>query len=111
MKLLSKIKRLKKSLGKHYDKGNGRQQLNFYCHPEIVTELKNIAKELNITIYPFAEHCLELGLKETRVRMQDQVLKRYILDHIYDHHRLPLRFDRPAFVTAGFPSRHSHWQL
>ncbi len=73
---------IKKRFGQEQDRG----QINFACDRKLSLALKMLARSLGVPRYTFAEHALQLGIREMVVLMQAEKTKQELKDHlVYDH--------------------------
>ena len=81
------FKKYRKKLEKQYQKDRvTRCQLNFTCDISLIARLKLLAMYLHSPFYPLAEHALELGISEIRVKIQDSALTEALQRHLLKEH-------------------------
>ena len=81
------FKKYRRKLEKRFKKDEiKRAQLNFTCDVSLVARLKLLAMYLHSPFYPLAEHALELGISEIRVKIQDGALTEALQRHLLKEH-------------------------
>jgi hypothetical protein len=81
------MRKYRKKLEKRFKNGEiGRRQLNFTCDVGLIARLRLLAKYLHTPFYLLAEHALELGLSEIRVKIQDSALTEILQRHLLNEH-------------------------
>ena len=65
-----------------------RKVFGFLCDPELALGVKLLAHQLEVPIYPLAEHLLQLGAGEVIREIEQPERKRKLQDHLLNGHLL-----------------------
>ncbi len=70
-----------------------RKVFGFLCDPKLALGVKMLAADLEVPIYPVAEHLLQLGVAQMYPSLEDEEAKKELQDHLISDHLLTSALD------------------